>query len=161
MSAQKKIVSLNTLKQKISKFRRSKKLVFTNGCFDILHIGHVSYLEEAKKRGDILIVGLNSDSSVKKIKDPRRPIVPEKERAFILGGLEAVDYVVIFHESTPQKLIEQIKPDVLVKGADWKGKEVAGAEFVRSYGGKLELIKFIPHHSSTDIIQTILKRCSV
>jgi rfaE bifunctional protein nucleotidyltransferase chain/domain len=161
MSAKQKILPLASLLRTIAQLRRSKKkIAFTNGCFDILHIGHVSYLEEAKKKGDVLVVGLNSDKSVQKIKGPKRPIVPEKERAFVLGGLASVDYVVLFNEDTPQKLIEKIKPNVMVKGADWKGKEVAGADFVKSYGGKMELIKFIPNHSSTDIIKTILNKCA-
>jgi len=161
MSVRSKILTVSSLRPKLEKLRRSgRKIVFTNGCFDILHIGHVSYLEEARKKGDVLVIGLNSDESVKNIKGPKRPIVPQAERAYILAALEVVDFVVIFKENTPQKLIEQLRPHVLVKGADWKGKELVGAEFVKSYGGKVALIKFVPRHSSTNIIETILKRCA-
>ncbi len=161
MSVRSKILTVSSLRPKLEKLRRSgRKIVFTNGCFDILHIGHVSYLEEARKKGDVLVIGLNSDQSVKNIKGSKRPIVPESERAYILAALEVVDFVVIFKENTPQQLIEQLKPHVLVKGADWKGKEVVGATFVKSYGGKVALIKFVPRHSSTNIIETILKRCA-
>lgn len=161
MSARTKILTVSSLRPKLEKLRRSgRKIVFTNGCFDILHIGHVSYLEEAGKKGDVLVIGLNADESVQNIKGPKRPIVPQSERAYILAALEVVDFVVIFKENTPQKLIEQLKPHVLAKGADWKGKEIAGAEFVKSYGGKVALIKFVPRHSSTNMIETILKRCA-
>ncbi len=162
MSTRSKILTVSSLFPKLEKLRRSgRKIVFTNGCFDILHIGHVSYLEESRKKGDVLVIGLNSDASVKKIKGPNRPIVPQSERAYILSALEVVDFVVIFEEVTPLRLIEKLKPHVLVKGADWKGKEVAGADVVKSYGGKMAFIKFVPRHSSTNIIETILKRCAV
>ncbi len=161
MFARSKILTVSALRLKLEKLRRSgRKIVFTNGCFDILHIGHVSYLEEARKKGDVLVIGLNSDESVQNIKGPKRPIVPQAERAYILAALEVVDFVVIFNENTPQKLIEQLRPHVLVKGADWKGKELVGSELVKSYGGKVALIKFVPRHSSTNIIETILKRCA-
>ena len=161
MFARSKILTVSSLRPKLEKLRRSgRKIVFTNGCFDILHIGHVSYLEEARKKGDVLVIGLNSDGSVKNIKGPKRPIVPQAERAYILAALEVVDFVVIFKENTPQKLIEQLRPHVIAKGADWKGKEIVGATFVKSYGGKVALIKFVPRHSSTNMIETILKRCA-
>lgn len=161
MSARSKILTISSLRPKLEKLRRSgRKIVFTNGCFDILHIGHVSYLKEARKKGDVLVIGLNSDESVQNIKGPNRPIVPQSERAYILAALEVVDFIVIFKEATPQKLIEQLRPHVMVKGADWKGKEVIGAEFVKSYGGEVALIKFVPRHSSTNIIKTILKKCA-
>ena len=161
MSVRSKILTVSSLRPKLEKLRRSgRKIVFTNGCFDILHIGHVSYLEEARKKGDVLVIGLNSDGSVKNIKGPKRPIVPQAERAYILAALEVVDFVVIFKENTPQKLIAQLRPHVIAKGADWKGKEIVGATFVKSYGGKVALIKFVPRHSSTNMIETILKRCA-
>ena len=134
MSSQ-KVISISALKKKIPGLRRTKKIAFTNGCFDVLHYGHISYLEKAKGKGRVLIIGLNSDRSVKRLKGKDRPVVNQKHRARILAALECVDYVIIFNEPTPQKLIEQIKPDLLIKGSDWKGKEVAGAAFVKSYGG--------------------------
>ena len=152
MSYRAKIVSQKTLKKKITGLRKQKKTVaFTNGCFDILHLGHVLYLQRAKKNR-ILIVGLNSDRSVRKIKGPRRPILPEKARAALLASLECVDYVTLFNEETPAKLIAALKPDVLIKGADWKGKEVAGSESVR----KVEYIKYIDGCSTSHIIKKII-----
>ncbi|MBI5893142.1 MAG: D-glycero-beta-D-manno-heptose 1-phosphate adenylyltransferase [Deltaproteobacteria bacterium] len=131
-------------------------MVFTNGCFDIIHAGHVRYLSKAKKLGDVLVVGLNSDSSVKKIKDDGRPIVPQRERAEVLSALEFVDYVVIFNESTPYNLIKSVQPDVLVKGADWKGHEIVGADVVKAKGGRVARIKLVKGRSTTNIIKKIL-----
>ena len=132
---------------------RSKKqrIVFTNGCFDILHLGHVKYLEVAKSFGDILIVGLNADSSVRKLKGPQRPINPEYDRAYLLAALEVVDYVVIFDEETPYDLIKMIEPDVLVKGGDYEGKSVVGTEFA----GELKLVDFVDGKSTTRTIERI------
>ena len=159
MNTDKKIVGIKTLQGKIARLRRQgKTVVFTNGCFDILHLGHVQYLEKAKGRNRILIVGLNSDRSVRLIKGPRRPIVSEKARARVLAALACVDYVTIFNEDTPQKLIAALKPDVLIKGADWKGKEVAGSDIVRRHGGRVEYIRYIPQYSSTKIIEAVLRR---
>ncbi len=129
----------------------TKKVVFTNGCFDILHYGHVSYLEKARKLGDILIVGLNSDDSIKRIKGNNRPINTQKDRAFVLAGLACVSYVVIFDEDTPEKLIEKIRPHVLVKGADYEGKDIAGSKYAKS----IKLIDFIDNKSTTNIIEKI------
>ena len=129
------------------------KIIFTNGCFDILHIGHIKYLEKAKEFGDTLILGLNSDSSVNKLKGKNRPINSQKDRALILASLKVVDYVVIFDEDTPLELIKLIKPDVLVKGSDYKGKEVAGQEIAK----ELKLIKFIDGKSTTKTIEKIQK----
>jgi len=117
--------------------KKGRRIVFTNGVFDILHYGHINYLTKAREMGDILIVGLNSDSSVKKFKSKDRPFQKEMDRARILTALRPVDYVVLFSEETPARLIEMIKPDILVKGADYKISEIAGAEFVKSYGGKV------------------------
>jgi rfaE bifunctional protein nucleotidyltransferase chain/domain len=133
--------------------RRGKILVFTNGVFDILHYGHVDYLTKAKKMGDILIVGLNTDSSVRKFKGKNRPIQNEKDRARILDALKPVDYVVLFSEATPEKLIELIRPDILVKGADYKISEIVGAEFVKSRGGRVKRIKLQKGRSTTGIIR--------
>jgi len=130
---------------------KNKKIVFTNGCFDILHIGHVKYLEEAKSSGDILILGLNSDNSLKRLKGKDRPINSQNERAYILASLEVVDYVVIFEEDTPLELIKLIKPDILIKGGDYEGKEVVGEDIVK----ELKLIKFIDGKSTTNTIKRI------
>ncbi|MFA5087464.1 MAG: D-glycero-beta-D-manno-heptose 1-phosphate adenylyltransferase [Candidatus Omnitrophota bacterium] len=160
MDTKRKIVSAKELKQRIGRLRREgKKVVFTNGCFDILHFGHVSYLEAAKRNNRILVVGLNSDSSVRKIKGQKRPIVPQKERAVLVAALECVDLVTIFDEETPLKLIQFLRPDILVKGADWKGKEVVGSEVVKSAGGKIELISYMNKYSTTKIIESIIKKC--
>lgn len=160
MNIKNKIVSLNQLRRIVGTLRRQKKTIaFTNGCFDILHAGHVQYLEKAKKKNRILIVGLNSDSSVRKIKGPKRPIVCEKARAYILAALNMVDYVVIFNEETPYRVIKTLEPDILAKGADWKGKAVVGEDVVLKRGGKVELISYLDNFSTTNIIQSILKNC--
>ena len=130
---------------------QGKRVVFTNGCFDILHLGHVKYLQEAKRLGDVLIVGLNSDESVRRLKGKERPINPQFDRAYLLASLEAVDYVVIFDEDTPYELIKRIKPDILVKGGDYKEKVVVGSDIVK----EVKLIDFIPGKSTTKIIQRI------
>ncbi|MBI5731573.1 MAG: D-glycero-beta-D-manno-heptose 1-phosphate adenylyltransferase [Ignavibacteriales bacterium] len=137
---------------------QNKKVVFTNGVFDILHAGHVDYLTKAKSKGDILIVAVNSDSSVKKIKGELRPIVPQNERVFIISSLKPVDYVVIFDEETPYEIIKKIIPDVLVKGADWSVKNIVGRDIVEANGGKVETIEFTNDSSTTNIIKTVLER---
>jgi len=131
--------------------RRGKKVVFTNGCFDILHVGHVKYLEEAKSYGDVLIVGLNSDASVRRLKGPERPVNTEEDRAYILAALEAVDYVVPFEEDTPLELIKAVKPHILVKGGDYEGKHVVGQEIA----DELRLVQFVDGKSTTKIIEKI------
>jgi len=136
---------INTLK------KENKKIVFTNGCFDILHIGHVKYLQKAKTLGDVLIVGVNSNESVKRLKGPERPINDEYDRAYLLASLEAVDYVIIFNEDTPYKLIKKIKPDILVKGKDYEGKEVVGSDIAK----EVKLIEFVNGKSTTNIIKKI------
>ena len=162
MNIRHKILSVGALKKKILQLRKQKKIIaFTNGCFDIIHFGHVSYLESAKKPGRVLVIGLNSDASVRNIKGPQRPIVSQKERAAVLAALECVDYVTIFNEDTPSNLIKTLKPDVIIKGADWKGKEVVGADIVKSYGGKVEYIKYLSNFSSTNIIEAIRQRCKI
>jgi D-beta-D-heptose 7-phosphate kinase/D-beta-D-heptose 1-phosphate adenosyltransferase len=130
---------------------QGKKIVFTNGCFDILHLGHIKYLEEAKKLGEVLIVGVNSDASVKRLKGETRPINPEFDRAYLLNALKSVDYTVIFSEDTPYELIKTIAPDVLVKGADYKDKEVIGSDIAKS----THLIEFTTGKSTTNIIKRI------
>ncbi len=134
-----------------------KKIVFTNGCFDIMHPGHTAYLESAKSLGDILIVGLNSDVSVKSIKGSKRPINDENSRASILLSLRAVDYVCLFNEPTPIEIIKIVKPDVLVKGGDWETKDIVGADFVKSYNGNVVTIPIVRNISTTKIIEKILK----
>lgn len=160
MDTRKKIVRLKTLQGILGQLRgQGKTIAFTNGCFDILHFGHVQYLEKAKGRDRVLIIGVNSDRSVRRIKGPRRPIVTEKARAAVLAAMACVDYVTIFNEETPQKLIAALKPDILIKGADWKGKEVAGSDVVRRYGGKVEYVRYVPQYSSTNIIDAIIQKC--
>lgn len=132
--------------------RAGLKVVFTNGVFDLLHRGHIDYLAKARRLGDILIVGLNSDASVRRLKGAARPLHSQSDRAAILLALEAVDYVVVFGEQRPDRLIEQIRPDVLVKGADYKLSEIAGADFVRSYGGLVKRIRLLPGRSTSNII---------
>ena len=136
----------------------NKKVVFTNGVFDILHSGHVDYLTKAKSLGDILIVGVNSDSSVQRIKGEKRPIINEKERAFIISSLKPVDYVTLFNEDTPQMLLEDIIPDILVKGADWAIDKIVGKNIVEKNGGKVQTIEFINNQSTSQIIKLILDR---
>lgn len=153
------IVEIKEIKILSEKFRKNnQKIVFTNGVFDILHRGHIEYLKKAKNLGDILIVGINSDDSVKKIKGNKRPIVQQEDRAYLLSNISFVDYVCIFNEETPLNLISEIIPDVLVKGADWDKNNIVGKDIVESHGGKVETIEFIPQRSTSDIIDIIIKR---
>ena len=137
---------------------KRKRIVFTNGCFDLLHIGHVRYLEKAKGLGDVLIVGVNSDTSVRKLKGPQRPIRPEEERAEILSSLECVDYVTLFSELDPLKLITSLHPDVLVKGGDWTKEQIVGGDVVERSGGEVVIIPFVGRASTSNLIENILKR---
>ena len=137
---------------------QNKKVVFTNGCFDIIHSGHIDYLNKAKLLGDVLIVGLNSDQSVRLIKGSKRPILKESERAFIVSNLKAVDYVTLFDEDTPAKLIEKLIPDILVKGGDWAIDKIVGREVVIANGGVVKSIEFINNQSTSKIIQLILDK---
>lgn len=132
-----------------------KKIVFTNGCFDILHKGHVTYLTEAKKLGDLLVIGLNSDASVKRLKGPERPINNEVDRQYVMSQLKAVDFVEIFHEDTPLNLILKIKPSILVKGGDWKIEQIVGAKEVIANGGEVYSLNFVDGYSTTGIIHKI------
>jgi D-beta-D-heptose 7-phosphate kinase/D-beta-D-heptose 1-phosphate adenosyltransferase len=133
-----------------------RKVVFTNGCFDILHRGHVDYLAKAKSLGDILVVGLNDDRSVSRLKGAPRPVIDQDDRANILAGLKSVDYVVMFGEDTPYELIKAIVPDVLVKGADWSVDNVVGKDIVESAGGCVQTIEFLPNRSTSRIIEKII-----
>ena len=157
MHTMSKIISLKDLLEKISLFhRQGKKIVFTNGCFDIMHVGHVRYLIAAKAKGEILVVGLNSDKSVNAIKGEKKPIICESQRAEVLAGLWCVDYITVFNEPDPLKLIQAIKPDVLVKGADWSEDKIIGADFVKKKGGRVVRVPLVPKISTSSIIQKIL-----
>ena len=135
----------------------NKKLVFTNGCFDILHRGHIEYLQQAKSLGDYLVIGLNSDSSVKRLKGESRPVNKEGDRAFVLDSLKIVDAVVIFTEDTPYRIIKEIIPDLLVKGGDWKEDDIVGSDIVKENGGKVLSLKFVENYSTTDTINKLRK----
>jgi len=137
---------------------QDKKLVFTNGCFDILHSGHVDYLSKARQLGDFLVVGLNSDFSIKNIKGEKRPIINEKERAELLDNLKCVDYVTLFDENTPEQLISNLIPDILVKGADWELNKIIGREIVEANGGVVKTIEFSCNQSTSKIINLIIER---
>jgi rfaE bifunctional protein nucleotidyltransferase chain/domain len=151
-----KILDRNTLKNELDPLRKNgKKIAFTNGCFDILHIGHIRYLREAKKTADILVLAINSDASVKKIKGEKRPLVPQEDRAEIMAALEFIDFVTIFDETTPLELINLLKPDVLIKGGDWAQDKVVGRDEIKKWGGKLTLIPEINGKSTTSIVDKI------
>ena len=135
--------------------RNGKRVVFTNGCFDLLHPGHIRSLETARGLGEVLIVGMNSDESVRRLKGEGRPVIPEQERAEILASLECVDAVVIFDESTPQRVVAALLPDVLVKGGDWPGNQIVGREEVEAAGGKVVLVEVVPGYSTTEILKKI------
>lgn len=154
-----KVLPLEDLLARVSELRRQRqKIVFTNGCFDILHPGHVSYLQKARQLGDALIVGINSDRSVRQLKGELRPVFTQEERCQLLSGLESVSFITIFNESTPRELIRTILPDVLVKGGDWRLEEIVGREEVETAGGKVVSLPYDTGHSSSGIIQRILQR---
>ncbi len=153
-----KILELKDLIVVLKNLRISgKRIVFTNGCFDILHVGHVRYLGQARAKGDVLVLGLNSDTSVKSIKSDNRPIVNQEQRAEVLAGLACVDFITIFDEADPLSLIQAIKPDILVKGADWEESNIIGSNVVKAYGGEVVRIKLVPDISTSGIIRRILK----
>jgi D-glycero-beta-D-manno-heptose 1-phosphate adenylyltransferase len=158
MSSSTSLTELKAIRSKLK--AEGKKIVFTNGVFDLIHAGHVDYLSKAKQLGDVLIVGLNSDDSVIRIKGNKRPILKQEERAFILTNLKPVDYVVFFDEDTPEKLISEIIPDILVKGADWAVEKIVGKEVVEKNGGKVMNIEFVNQQSTSKIIELIVKRYS-
>jgi D-glycero-beta-D-manno-heptose 1-phosphate adenylyltransferase len=135
--------------------REGRKVVFTNGCFDILHRGHIEYLTKAKALGDVLFVGMNTDASVRRLKGTARPIVCQDDRALVLAALRVVDYVCLFDEDTPYELIKAVVPDVLVKGSDWKVDSIVGKDIVEAAGGTVQTIDFVPNRSTTDIIKKI------
>lgn len=151
-----KILSIEAFAEKLKKLKADKKkIVFTNGCFDIIHAGHVDLLEKARLQGDVLVLGLNSDRSVKQIKGDKRPIVPQQQRAFVAAGLASVDYVVIFDDPDPFHLISRIVPDVLVKGGDWRPETIIGADIVKKNGGKVLSLPFREGLSTTAVIEKI------
>ena len=152
-----RLVSQRALRDLRNRFRRQgRKVVFTNGTFDIIHRGHVEYLTRARALGDVLIVGLNTDASIRRIKGEGRPVNPNRDRAAVLAGLAAVDYVCFFGDDTPERLIRSLVPDVLVKGADWKAGEIVGSDVVRAHGGVVRRIRLTPGRSTTGIIDRIL-----
>ena len=149
-------LSITSLEKSCREIRlKNKKIIFTNGCFDILHPGHIHILSKAKSLGDILVVGLNSDLSVKKLKGDKRPLVSEDDRSRVLLSLRFVDYVIIFNELTPLKVIEKIKPDFLVKGGDYNENDIVGSDFVKASGGQVEIIKFLDGYSSSNYIDNL------
>lgn len=153
----KKILDRTALKEKIDALRRKgKKIAFTNGCFDILHVGHVRYLKEARKTADILVLALNSDSSVRAIKGEKRPLVPETERAEVLAALECIDFITIFPELTPLELICYLKPDILIKGGDWPEDQVVGRNEIKQWGGNVTLVPEVAGKSTTNIVDKII-----
>ena len=155
---QSKIYDRDTLARECNVWRATqKKIVFTNGCFDILHHGHLDLLARAADMGNILIVGINTDSSIQNIKDPGRPVTNELDRAFQVASLLCVDAVCLFDEDTPETLIEMVRPDVLVKGGDYTADKIVGAEFVKSIGGEVAIIPFVEGYSTTSIISRIKK----
>ena len=156
--------SIFTLEQAILRFGREKRngrrVVFTNGCFDLLHPGHIQSLEQARSLGDALLVGLNSDASVRQLKGEGRPVIPERERAEILAALECVDGVLIFDDLTPQRVIAALLPDVLVKGGDWPGDKIVGREEVEAAGGRVVSAPVVPGYSTTEILRKIREGAS-
>lgn len=154
-----KVVTLKHLERTRKQLRRRRKrVVFTNGTFDILHRGHVEYLTRARKLGDILVVGLNTDASIRRIKGNGRPINPERDRSIVLAALAAVDYVCLFADDTPARLISRLVPDVLVKGADWKAADIVGKDVVEAHGGVVRRIRLTPGRSTTSVIERVLER---
>ena len=156
MNADKKILSQGKLERTIQKLKKKgKTIVFTNGCFDILHPGHVFYLKKARKYGDILVVGLNTDKSVRRLKGGARPINNQNDRAYLLAALETVDFISFFSPSTPLDLIKKVRPDILVKGGDWTTDKIAGGDFVQDYGGKVMRLPYLENYSTSKLIAKI------
>jgi rfaE bifunctional protein nucleotidyltransferase chain/domain len=153
LRAEEKVLTLDDLKVRIAAWRSAgQRIVFTNGCFDLLHIGHITLLEDARREGDRLIVAINSDASVQELKGPTRPIVGERERGRILAALAAVDAVIVFDEPTPLELIVALRPDVIVKGGDYKEDDIVGAKEVRSWGGRVKIVPTVEGFSTTKLI---------
>lgn len=153
-----KIISLSGLIRKVRTLKQQgKRIVFTNGCFDILHFGHVKYLQDAKARGDYLVVAVNSDASIKKIKAKNRPVIKQGDRLKTIAALASVDFVVLFNENNPLKLIKALKPDVLIKGGDWSKEKIVGADFVESYGGNVATVNLVKGRSTSALIKKITR----
>ena len=151
-----RVIPRRTVRALCARLRREgKRIVFTNGCFDILHAGHAQYLQKAASLGDMLFVGLNSDASVRRLKGEARPVQKASDRAYLLASLACVSYVAIFSEDTPLGLIRDVSPHVLVKGGDWKNKDIVGADLVRKSGGKVATIRFLPGRSTTSILARV------
>lgn len=154
-----RVTSQDFLQTKLAAFRElGWRVVFTNGCFDLMHAGHAQYLEEARELGEVLIVGVNSDASVRRIKGEKRPIVSQENRAYMVAALTSVDYVIIFDEDTPLELIKWVKPDILVKGGDWAEDDIVGADFVKENGGRVCILPLREGLSTTKIIEKILRQ---
>ena len=154
-----KILTWPALRRRLAAWRRRRaRVVFTNGCFDLIHPGHVRYLRTARRLGDVLVVGVNSDASVRRLKGPSRPIVPEDARCEVLAALEMVDAVVLFDQDTPYELIRVVQPDVLVKGGDWRPDHIVGADIVRARGGRVRSLRFAPGYSTSALVDRIRKR---
>ncbi len=155
MATKDKIVSAENFIELKNTALKGKKVVFTNGCFDIVHLGHIDYLEKAREKGDLLVLGLNTDQSIQRLKGPKRPIIEENARARMMAAMTFVDFVILFDDDTPLKLIESILPDVLVKGDDYHQGNIVGAEIVLSNGGRVETIQLVPGFSTSSIIEKI------
>jgi D-beta-D-heptose 7-phosphate kinase/D-beta-D-heptose 1-phosphate adenosyltransferase len=154
-----KILPPPTLARRLAALRRrGQRIVFTNGCFDLIHPGHVRYLRTAKQLGDVLVVALNSDASVRRLKGPARPLVPQRDRCEVMAALEMVDFVTIFNDDTPYALIARLQPDVLVKGGDWTPDRIVGADLVRARGGRVRSLRFAPGYSTSGLVQRITER---
>ena len=161
MTLPSKLLSLEALKPVVAALKTSgKTVVFANGCFDLLHVGHIRYLQSARQLGDALVVGLNNDESVRRLKGPQRPLMPENERAEILAALACVDYVVLFQEPTVERLLRVLKPDIQCKGTDYTEETVPEREVVRSYGGRVAIAGDPKDHSTRDLIHEIVARCT-
>ncbi|MFI5367335.1 MAG: D-glycero-beta-D-manno-heptose 1-phosphate adenylyltransferase [Candidatus Binatia bacterium] len=157
-----KVLRPTVLKRRLAALRRRRKrIVFTNGCFDLIHTGHVRYLRAAKRLGDVLVVALNSDASVRRLKGPGRPLVPQRDRCEVMAALEMVDYVTVFGDGTPYKLIQQLQPDVLVKGGDWTPSKIVGADIVHARGGSVRSLRFARGYSTTKLVKRIRERAAV
>lgn len=151
-----KVLTLKSLVSELAKIRRlGRRIVFTNGCFDLIHPGHVRYLRAARALGDVLVVGVNSDASVRRLKGPSRPLVPARARCEVLAALEMVDFVTLFSADTPYRLIEAVQPDVLVKGGDWRPEAIVGADVVKARGGRVKSLRFAAGFSTTSIVDRI------
>jgi D-beta-D-heptose 7-phosphate kinase/D-beta-D-heptose 1-phosphate adenosyltransferase len=151
-----KILSQPALKRRLASLRRSgKRIVFTNGCFDLIHPGHIRYLRAARRLGDVLVAALNSDDSVRRLKGPGRPLIPQRDRCEVVAALEMVDYVTVFDDDTPYALIKNLQPDVLVKGGDWQPDEIVGADVVRARGGVVRSLPYARGYSTTALVKRV------